>query len=328
MPIAHVAALARQLGSALAYAHEEGVIHRDIKPENILFSRTGAKIADFGIARIPDSTLTRTNTILGTPAYTAPEALNSGVFSLASDEFALAATLLEALAGERATSASFAAGTVSTLLEGLGSAEWVAKLVEIFRKALNHEPSHRFASCSEFGDAVADAIEEHVYGKPLSSSMAALQFAPPIADQSPSPAKLASTATTTASVHSTNSSPSVIARRHTHRWQNVLVAIALTVLGILAFVSKKSRVSSPTPGSSGDAGVAANANANAVRTPETGRPAHPVLPPRGLKMATPTTTLPSTPMPTHSADASMPKTTQPVDESGSFSAASPDQTPR
>src|SRR5690606_37361273 len=91
----------RDLGSALTFAHEAGVIHRDIKPENILFSRTGAKIADFGIARIPDSTITRANTVLGTPAYTAPEALSKGDFGPASDQFSLAATLYEAVTAAR-----------------------------------------------------------------------------------------------------------------------------------------------------------------------------------------------------------------------------------
>ena len=88
--------IARELGSALTFAHAAGVIHRDIKPENILFSRTGAKIADFGIARIPESTITRVNTVLGTPAYTSPEALSTGDFGPASDQFAFAATLYEA----------------------------------------------------------------------------------------------------------------------------------------------------------------------------------------------------------------------------------------
>jgi len=59
LPLGDVAKLARELGSALTFAHAAGVVHRDIKPENILFSRTGSKIADFGIARIPESTITR-----------------------------------------------------------------------------------------------------------------------------------------------------------------------------------------------------------------------------------------------------------------------------
>src|SRR5438105_3530028 len=87
LPLPEIATLARQLGSALAFAHEEGIVHRDIKPENVLFSRSGAKIADFGIARIPESTITRTNTVLGTPAYTSPEALSFGTFGPKSDQF-------------------------------------------------------------------------------------------------------------------------------------------------------------------------------------------------------------------------------------------------
>ena len=59
----------------------------------------GPKLTDFGIARLPDSTLTGSTTVLGTPAYSAPEALASGVFGPASDQFSLAATLYEALTG-------------------------------------------------------------------------------------------------------------------------------------------------------------------------------------------------------------------------------------
>src|SRR5262245_1660583 len=81
------AKLAREIGDALSTAHEAGVLHRDIKPENIMLTRTGGKIADFGIARVPDSTLTRDGGLLGTPAYSAPESIKSGVFSPASDQF-------------------------------------------------------------------------------------------------------------------------------------------------------------------------------------------------------------------------------------------------
>jgi len=68
-----------QVLDALAYAHGEGVVHRDIKPENVLLDRRGrAKIADFGLARIvrgekPLEPLTRTNTVMGTVEYMAPE---------------------------------------------------------------------------------------------------------------------------------------------------------------------------------------------------------------------------------------------------------------
>lgn len=96
------AKVAREIGDALNTAHAAGVLHRDIKPENLILSRTGAKIADFGIARVPDSTLTRDGGLLGTPAYSAPESIHHGKFSPLTDQFSLAATLYEAISGRRA----------------------------------------------------------------------------------------------------------------------------------------------------------------------------------------------------------------------------------
>ena len=65
--------VAREIGDALSTAHESGVLHRDVKPDNIILTPRGSKIADFGIARVPNSTLTKNGGLLGTPAYSAPE---------------------------------------------------------------------------------------------------------------------------------------------------------------------------------------------------------------------------------------------------------------
>ena len=76
LPVNTAVQLAREVASALAYAHAAGVVHRDIKPENILLSRQGAAlVADFGIAKALASgeQLTDTGLALGTPSYMAPE---------------------------------------------------------------------------------------------------------------------------------------------------------------------------------------------------------------------------------------------------------------
>ena len=158
-----LARLARELGDALATAHQAGVVHRDIKPENVILSKTGSKIADFGIARVPDSTLTRDGGLLGTPAYSAPEAIALGEFSPASDQFSLAATLYEAISGRRAFPGDDAVAVATRI-----STEDPPRIADlcgvdphvdtVLARALSKDPTARYPTCDGFGAALAEAL--------------------------------------------------------------------------------------------------------------------------------------------------------------------------
>ncbi len=167
LPPIEVARLARALGSALTHAHAAGVVHRDVKPENVMLSPVGPKLTDFGIARLPDSTLTRASTVLGTPAYSAPEALASGAFGAQSDQFSLAATLYEALTGKRAfpgddvlvVATRVATGKQPAPTAVLPTLRGFPHVDVIFDRALAKEAKSRFASCEAFGGALAAELE-------------------------------------------------------------------------------------------------------------------------------------------------------------------------
>lgn len=102
--------MARDLAEALHVVHDAGVVHRDIKPSNVLLRRSPvpgkvyrAKLADFGIAYLIDSTrLTTPGTLVGTAAYLSPEQVRGEEPAPASDIYALGLVLVEALTGTRA----------------------------------------------------------------------------------------------------------------------------------------------------------------------------------------------------------------------------------
>ncbi len=102
IPVEQALDLGVQIAEALDYAHRRGVVHRDIKPGNILVTAEGrAKIADFGIAKFTDAEATRTTSVMGTPAYMAPEQLRGGTVDARSDLFSLGAMLYWILTGQK-----------------------------------------------------------------------------------------------------------------------------------------------------------------------------------------------------------------------------------
>lgn len=102
LPPARVLSLVDPIMDALIYAHGQGVIHRDLKPDNVMLSKEGRPIImDFGLARRSDfQTVTLTGTVLGTPAYLAPEQITGEPPDARCDQYSLGIMLFELLTGQ------------------------------------------------------------------------------------------------------------------------------------------------------------------------------------------------------------------------------------
>ena len=96
-----VLSIVQRAAEGLAYAHKQNVVHRDIKPANIMYEpeSDSIKITDFGIARITDSSKTKTGMVLGTPSYMSPEQLAGKKVDGRSDLFSLGVMLFQLLSG-------------------------------------------------------------------------------------------------------------------------------------------------------------------------------------------------------------------------------------
>ncbi|HJW92388.1 MAG TPA: protein kinase, partial [Thermoanaerobaculia bacterium] len=150
-----------QICDAVAFAHATNIIHRDLKPANIFVLPSGTvKIVDFGLARIGESSVTGTGTILGTPNYMSPEQVRGRGIDARADIFSLGAVFYELLSGRRA----FDGDSVHAVLYAVMQREpeplqLVAPSIptavsEIVMRALQKDPSRRFRSAEEMRNVV------------------------------------------------------------------------------------------------------------------------------------------------------------------------------
>ncbi|VAW83087.1 Serine/threonine protein kinase [hydrothermal vent metagenome] len=164
LPVWEVLEVAAQVADALGYAHERNVVHRDIKPGNIMYDRDNAvaKITDFGIARLLDTSRTRTGTILGSPSYMSPEQVAGKKTDGRSDLFSLGVTLYQLLSG----CLPFKGDSVATLMYQIANQKTPTirkarsglpiSISRLINKSLQKSPANRF----ENGAAMAEVIRK------------------------------------------------------------------------------------------------------------------------------------------------------------------------
>ncbi len=164
LPPEWVLELGARAAEALHYAHSQKVVHRDIKPANILYNaaKDELKLTDFGIARLTDTSRTKTGIILGTPSYMSPEQLSGNAVTGQSDLYSLGITLYHLLTG----APPFRADSIPKLMDKIVNDKHAdlstmrddvpPGVDAFFDQALAKDPKDRFTNGREMALALRD----------------------------------------------------------------------------------------------------------------------------------------------------------------------------
>jgi len=170
LPLDEIAYLLRQVGTALDYAHRQGIVHRDVKPSNIMIDRDGnAFVTDFGIARIVgagSSHLTDSNAIIGTPDYMSPEqARGDSTIDIRADIYSLGIILFEALTDQLPFTSDIPMDVIMKHINEPAplvchrNPSLPIELNGILARALAKNREQRYSSVNEFVEAVIGALQ-------------------------------------------------------------------------------------------------------------------------------------------------------------------------
>jgi serine/threonine-protein kinase len=162
LPMDKTVSIVARAAEALGYAHKQGVVHRDIKPANMMYhaDTDTLKLTDFGIARLTDSSKTKTGMVLGTPSYMSPEQLAGKKIEGRSDLFSLGVSLYQMLSGKL----PFEGESMAQLMFKIANENPTdilsvnpgvpPALVAFLDKALSKNPDERFQTGEEFAGAL------------------------------------------------------------------------------------------------------------------------------------------------------------------------------
>jgi len=162
LPLPAVLRIVARVADALAYAHSFNVVHRDIKPHNIMYDPESdtVKVTDFGIARITDSSKTKTGMVLGSPSYMSPEQLAGKKIEGPSDLFSLGVSLYQLICG----TLPFQGDSMAQLMfrianEPHGDIKKIKPgvppcVVKIINKALAKQVEQRYQTGTEMAEAI------------------------------------------------------------------------------------------------------------------------------------------------------------------------------
>ncbi|HEX6314535.1 MAG TPA: protein kinase [Gemmatimonadaceae bacterium] len=174
LPVADAVRIAREVASALAYAHEHGVVHRDIKPENVLISGASVAVSDFGLAKVVAAaggeSLTRTGVSVGTTLYMSPEqCTGSDVVDTRTDIYSLGCMLFEMLVGEPPYIGKTAQSILAKhITDPVPRARRLRDTIppaldDVIAQAMAKIPADRWRDAASFAEALARSVDSGGY---------------------------------------------------------------------------------------------------------------------------------------------------------------------